>query len=353
MIGAEGLHQHPAPFRPAARAAGHLRDQLKRPFGGAEVGQVQGRVGVDHADQRDVGKIEPLGDHLRAQQDAHLARAKRRQRPLVAAVAPASCRCPSAGSDVRESGPGPRPPAAACPGRGSGCRRSRTPGSRRAPAPRSRNSGTARSAAVRWCVSAMSHCGQRTTWPQAGHWMCVEKPRRFSSRITCPPSSSAASMAACSCRLIAPRLRRSRAARRADRSCPPPAAAGRTPAAASRPARYSPVCGPVPALQRRRGRAEHQRNRFGRGPGHGHVAGVIARRGLLLERRLVLFVQHDQPQVRRGGEDRAAGADHHRHLARRRSAASANAARRRSSGCAARPRRRTAGETARPSAASG
>ena len=86
MIGAEGLHQHPAALRPAAGPARHLRDQLERPFGGAEIGQVQGRVGIDHPDQRDVGKIQPLGDHLRAQQDADLARAKRRQRPLVAAV---------------------------------------------------------------------------------------------------------------------------------------------------------------------------------------------------------------------------------------------------------------------------
>ena len=34
---------------------------------------------------------------------------------------------------------------------------------------------------------------------------------------------------------------------------------------------------PVPAFQRRRGRAEHQRHRFGLRPGQGHVAGVIPR----------------------------------------------------------------------------
>ena len=87
MIGTEGLHQHAAALSPAAGAARHLRHQVKRPFGGAEVGQVQGRVGIDHADQRHVGKVEPLGDHLRAQQDVHLARAKRGQRLLVAAAA--------------------------------------------------------------------------------------------------------------------------------------------------------------------------------------------------------------------------------------------------------------------------
>ena len=36
---------------------------------------------------------------------------------------------------------------------------------------------------------------------------------------------------------------------------------------------------------------------------------------LLLERRFVLFVDHDQAQVGRRGENRAAGADDHLHLA--------------------------------------
>ena len=84
VVGVEGLHQHAAALRPATGPARDLHQQLKRPLGGAKVGQVQGRVGVDHADQRDVGKIEPLGDHLRAQQDADLALAKSGQRPLVA-----------------------------------------------------------------------------------------------------------------------------------------------------------------------------------------------------------------------------------------------------------------------------
>ena len=85
MIGAERLHEHAPAVLAAPGAAGHLRHQLKRALGGAEVGQVQGRVGIDHAHQRDTRKIEPLGDHLRAQQDIDLAVAKRRQGLLVAA----------------------------------------------------------------------------------------------------------------------------------------------------------------------------------------------------------------------------------------------------------------------------
>ena len=188
----------------------------------------------------------------------------------------------------------------------------------------------------------MSQSGQRDHVPQAGHWMCVEKPRRFSSRITCPPvCQRRGCMAMCSGRLMAPlRLPPLHSSRRSI-----------VPTERQRPVQHAPGhldqpvlarSGAVPTLQRRRGRAQHQRHPFGRRPGNGHVAGVIARGSLLLERRLVLLVQDDQAQLRRGGEDRAAGAHHHLHLARRRSAASASAARRRSDGCAARPPRRTA-----------
>ena len=45
-------------------------------FAGAEIRQVQGQVGVDDADQRDVGEMQSLGDHLRAEQDIDLAGAK-------------------------------------------------------------------------------------------------------------------------------------------------------------------------------------------------------------------------------------------------------------------------------------
>ena len=88
VVGAVGLHQHPAgPVAPPG-PAGHLRHELEGPLGGAEVGHVQRRVGVDHADQRDVGEVEPLGDHLRAEQDPHLARPEGREHLLVAARRP-------------------------------------------------------------------------------------------------------------------------------------------------------------------------------------------------------------------------------------------------------------------------
>ena len=70
-----------------------------------------------------------------------------------------------------------------------------------------------------------------------------------------------------------------------------------------------------PRFERRRGRAQDQRNAFQLGPLPGDFAGVIPRRRLLLESRLVLLVDHDQAEMRRGSEDRAARADHDLHAA--------------------------------------
>src|SRR6266850_862461 len=63
--------QHAAPTRaPATRATEHLRQKLERPLGRCVVGEVEHRVGVHHADERHAGEVEPLRDHLRA--DDHL-----------------------------------------------------------------------------------------------------------------------------------------------------------------------------------------------------------------------------------------------------------------------------------------
>ena len=77
------LDQHPAALGPPARAAGHLGEELEGSLGGAEIGQVEAGVGVHHADQRDVGEVEPLRDHLGADQEIHLAPLHRAEDPLV------------------------------------------------------------------------------------------------------------------------------------------------------------------------------------------------------------------------------------------------------------------------------
>ncbi len=51
------------------------------------------------------------------------------------------------------------------------------------------------------------------------------------------------------------------------------------------------------------------------GADHGHVAGVVDDAVLLLERGLVLLVDHHEAEVGERQEQRGAGADHHRGLA--------------------------------------
>ncbi len=98
----------------------------------------------------------------------------------------------------------------------------------------------------------------------------------------------------------------------------------------------------VPALERRRGGTEHQRHVLGQRPLRGDVTSMVARSRVLLERRVVFLVDHDQPQVRCGCEHGTAGSHHHLHFTRRRCVASASAVRAASGDCAARPRDRTA-----------
>jgi hypothetical protein len=75
--------------------------------------------------------------------------------------------------------------------------------------------------------------------------------------------------------------------------------------------------GHLPALDRRRGRGEHDRDPLQLGPHHRDVAGVILDSLLLLEAGLVRFVDDDQPEPGVGEEERGTGADHHFGIAAR------------------------------------
>ena len=83
IIGQECLQDDAAGGIAAAGAAGDLGDQLEGALGGAEIGEGQGGVAADDADQRDVGIIQALGDHLRAEHHLHFAAGESRQRRFV------------------------------------------------------------------------------------------------------------------------------------------------------------------------------------------------------------------------------------------------------------------------------
>ena len=74
MAGVKRLDVDRTRFRAAARAARNLREQLERLLRGAEVREVQDRVGREHSDRRDVAKVVTLGDHLRPDEAERAAR---------------------------------------------------------------------------------------------------------------------------------------------------------------------------------------------------------------------------------------------------------------------------------------
>ena len=75
----EALHDDDALEVATARAAGDLSEQLEGTLGGAEVRQLQRKIGVDDAHQRDAREVESLGDHLRAEEHVVLTGAEIRE----------------------------------------------------------------------------------------------------------------------------------------------------------------------------------------------------------------------------------------------------------------------------------
>jgi hypothetical protein len=87
MMRGEALDEDLALDIATAGAAGHLREELERALAGAKVRQMQGEVGVDDADERDIREMQALGDHLRADEDVDLADAKRAERLAISLAA--------------------------------------------------------------------------------------------------------------------------------------------------------------------------------------------------------------------------------------------------------------------------
>ena len=68
-LGIEGLDNNLAIQVTSPGAARHLGEQLEGALCGARVGDVQAQVCIQHAHQRHAGEVQPLGNHLGAQQN--------------------------------------------------------------------------------------------------------------------------------------------------------------------------------------------------------------------------------------------------------------------------------------------
>ena len=74
VLGQIGLDNDLARAIAAPGTAGDLLQQIVGALPCAKVGQLEGEVGIDHAYERDLGKIETLCDHLGAQQHGTIRR---------------------------------------------------------------------------------------------------------------------------------------------------------------------------------------------------------------------------------------------------------------------------------------
>src|SRR5271169_5935926 len=72
----ERLHKNLALDVAATGATGDLREQLEGAFARAKIRLMQREVRVNDSNKRDVRKMQPLRDHLRADENVGLARAK-------------------------------------------------------------------------------------------------------------------------------------------------------------------------------------------------------------------------------------------------------------------------------------
>ena len=67
-----GLNDNLPPQSTTPCPAGNLTQQLKSPFPGTEIRQVQRRVSTNYPDQGNQWQIQSLGNHLRANQNVSL-----------------------------------------------------------------------------------------------------------------------------------------------------------------------------------------------------------------------------------------------------------------------------------------
>ncbi len=288
---------------------------MKRPLRRTEVGQVQCRVRVDHAHQSHPRKIESLGDHLRSQQDVHLSVAEGRERLVVSAV-----RLHRVGVHSQNAG----------------SRKARGDLGLELLSP---HAGVLN--AAEFALGALTRRGRAIVAVMADGLLPLAMVRE--RQLAMRAAQHHATLRALDVRRVAAAIEQqdhlsavaqSRVDRLVHLPTDRPAAAAIVEFVAEidranhrhRPIENPPrhldqpkfsLLGAIPAFQRRRSRAKHQRNLLRFGPPERDLAGMIARRRFLLEGGLMLLVEHDQPQVRRRGKNGAPRADDDLHLAAR------------------------------------
>ena len=312
MVGRTRLHHHPAAERPTATAARHLRDELARPLRRAEVGQVQRGVGIDHAHEHHRREVEPLRDHLCAHEDVDLPIAEGVERPLVAAAGPHGVGVHPRHGRVGKRGPHLllQPLRA-----GAGVDKARRVAIGAVGRQPGHQSAAVADAAVARLVEregevalvAAGRVAAGAALDVRGEAAAIEQQHHLPAGVERPADTGGQPRAHRPARPAAPLAEVDRDHRR---QLPAPHALGK--------AAHSPLAGQTAGkcLERWRGRPEHQRHPLGLCDPLGHVAGVVARRRRLLERALVLLVDHDQTEPRGGSKDRRPRAHHHVDAAR-------------------------------------
>src|SRR5262245_28961592 len=76
------LDNYSAGFFAASSTAGDLGEELKCPFGCAEIGHAQTGIDRNHTDQRHVMKVVTLGNHLRSYHEVNRAAREFIEKPL-------------------------------------------------------------------------------------------------------------------------------------------------------------------------------------------------------------------------------------------------------------------------------
>ena len=309
----ERLHDHRALEVAAAGAAGHLREQLERALRGAEVGQLQREVRVDDAHQRHAREIEPLGDHLRPEEHVVAPGAEIREHLAEKVLLPHRIRVDAGHAGAREQAVDDLLHllrAVALPA---------DLGRAALRADRGGRLAVVAEVATRGMVGRVERQRHRTA--RALHGLAaIGADQRTRVPAAVEEQDRLLALAQALMDAVDQLAREHVLALRVEHLAPHvDDAEGRhravVDALGHRVEHVAAGLGVLPRLQRRRRRTQHARRAEERSAHDRDVAAVVHRGLALLEGRLVLLVDHDEPEVRQGREDRGARAHDHAGLA--------------------------------------